>query len=222
MFWDDIKLVTEQVSRYGLRGTLVDIGGMEKPCIADYDLTIATGDQNASYISLAQRPFDHIDPQYLILNPDKGDPAIEYLPYILENSISTAVCLNVIEHVKNPFRVFDALFKIMQNNSLLVVETVFAYPYHPSPDDFWRYTPDCLRYLSICAGFTILECDWRLYVPASKGIVYPGTNEAHEIKSVYATLTKGDFVAMPPKVYALPQRFSNNATANQLLCRDSQ
>lgn len=219
MFWDDIKLVTEQISRYGLRGTLVDIGGMEQPFIADYDLAITTGDQDACSISLGQRPFDHIDPQYMILNPDKGDPAIEYLPYVFEDRISTAVCLNVIEHVKNPFKVFEALFKVMRDNSLLIIETVFAYPYHPSPDDFWRYTPDCLRYLSNCAGFKVLECDWRLYVPASLGIIYPGTNEAHEIRSVYVTLTKGDFVAMPQKAYALPQRFSNNAAANRLLGR---
>lgn len=221
MFWDDIKLVTEQLERYGLRKPFADLGGMERPCIADYDLTIATGDQNARYVALAQRPFDHIDPEYLVLNPDKGDPFIEDLPYSYQNAFGTAVCLNVIEHVQNPFRVFAALYQIMKADSLLIVETVFSFPYHPSPNDYWRYSPDCLRYLSEQAGFTVLECDWRMTILADRGIrtTAPGIDEPQEIRSVYATLAKGEFVALPGGKYILPQRFSNNEAANDLLQR---
>lgn len=217
MFWDDIVLVTEQIQKYGLRGRLVDIGGLAQPCIADYDLTIATGDQDACYVSLAQRPFDHIDPGYLIINPDKGDPSVEDLPYSLQDSLQTALCLNVMEHVKNPFRAFAALYQIMQADCLLIVETVFAYPYHPSPGDYWRFTPDALRILAEGSGFTILECDWRLRIPASRGIIYPGTTEPHEIISVFATLTKGTFNRRFGGSYTLPRRISRNAQANQLV-----
>lgn len=219
MFWNDIKLVTEQLEKYGYRGPFGDLGGMEQPCIADYELTIATGDQNARYVSLTQRPFDHIDPSYLILNPDKGDPYIEDLPYKYVDYFGTATCLNVIEHVQNPFRVFAALYQIMKKNSLLIIETVFSFPYHPSPLDYWRYSPDCLRYLSETAGFTVLECDWRMTIHADKGIrtTAPGINEPQEIRSVYATLTKGEFTAVPGMKFTLPRRYSNNEAANRIL-----
>ena len=220
MFWNDIELVTEQVEKYGLRTPFVDLGGMERPCIADYPLTIATGDQRARYISLRQRPFDHLDPDYLILNPEKGDPFIEDLPYVYQNAFGTAVCLNVLEHVQNPFRVFASLYQIMGNNSLLIIETVFSFPYHPSPNDFWRYTPDCLRHLGEQAGFHVLECDWRMTITADKGICNIHNGEPQEIRSVYATLAKGNFTAVPGTSYTLPERFSDNPAVMALLRED--
>lgn len=217
MFWNDIELVTEQVEKYGLRKPFVDLGGMDRPCIADYALTIATGDQHARYIYLDQRPFDHLDRDYLILNPENGDPFIEDLPYTYENAFGTAVCLNVLEHVQNPFRVFAALYQIMRQNSLLIIETVFSFPYHPSPNDYWRFTPACLQYLSEQAGFRVLECDWRMCITAERGIRNIQNNEPQEIRSVYATLTKGAFTATSGANYRLPQRLSNSETVARIL-----
>lgn len=219
MFWDDIKLVTEQMEKYGVRTPFADLGGMERPCIADYDLTIATGEQQARYIGLAQRPFDHITPDYLILNPDKGDPFIEDLPYRYAGAFGTAVCLNVLEHVQNPFRVMAALYQLLRDGGVLVLETVFSFPYHPSPNDYWRFSPDCLRYLSSTAGFQVLECDWRLTIPADRGILNSNTGEPQEIRSVYATLAKGNFAPAGPARFPLPRRYSDNEAANRLIGR---
>lgn len=210
MFWDDIVLVTEQVVKYGFRSPMVDLGGMARPCIADYELTIRTGDQAARFIRLNQRPFDHIDPSYNALNPADGAPKIEDLPYTHREAFGTAVCLNVLEHVENPFRVFAALYQIMRPDSLLVLSTVFNFPYHPSPDDYWRFSPECLQHLAKNSGFTILECDWRLDIPAEKGIRDLHTNKLQPIRSAYITMTKGTFVARPGGSYTLPQRFDND------------
>jgi putative methyltransferase (TIGR04325 family) len=222
MFWDDIKLVTQQIEKYGLRQPFIDLGGLDRPVIADYDLTLHTGDQNARFVALSQRPFDHIDPDYRVLNPEKGDPFIENLPQQYSNSIGTAVCLSVLEHVDNPFQVFQALYQIMRPNSLLILSTVFSYPYHPSPNDYWRYTPACLKHLSQSAGFQVLECDWRLTLPADKGIRAVQDGTLLEVKSVYATLSKGDFQSHPSsRHYALPQRRSRNPQANQLIAQQA-
>jgi hypothetical protein len=217
MFWDDILLVTNQIEKYGYRSPMVDLGGMDHPTIADYALTIVTGDQEARYVWLEQRPFDHIDPNYLILNPDKGDPGIEDLPYRYTNAFGTALCLNVIEHVENPFRVFAALYQIMKPNSLLIIETVFSFPYHPSPRDYWRYSPDALMYLAQNSGFKVLDCNWRLVITADKGILNIQNGEPSEIRSVYATLSKGDFSPVPIYNYTLPQRVSRHPQANQYI-----
>ncbi|MBP0029005.1 methyltransferase, TIGR04325 family [Roseofilum sp. Guam] len=221
MFWDDIKLVTEQVQKYGLRKPFVDLGGLEKPTIADYNLTIKTQEQYARYIYLNQRPFDHIDPEYLILNPENGSPEIEDLPTLYSDFFGTAVCLNVIEHVENPFEVFDAFYKIMKPEGLLIIETVFSFPYHPSPRDYWRYSAECLKNLSQKAGFEVLECDWRLLIRADQGIEViqeiPGLYKKHhpqEIMTVYATLTKAEEPIKQNLVnYQLPQRLSSDPKA---------
>lgn len=217
MFWDDIKLVTEQIEKYGLRKPMADLGGLEQPCIADYELTMATGDQNARYVSLAQRPFDHIDNRYMVLNPERGDPVIEDLPGKYSDTFGTAVCLNVIEHVQNPFEVLYALFRIMRPNGLLIISTVFSFPYHPSPLDYWRYSPACLRYLAEKSGFIILECDWRLNLHAGQGILNTQNYEPQEARSVFITLSKSFFTPIPSRKYTLPRRFSENPNAKRLL-----
>lgn len=223
MFWDDIKLVTEQIEKYGLRKPFVDLGGLDRPVIADYDLTLHTGDQQARFVSLSQRPFEHIDRDYLVINPEQGDPFIEDLPQKYSNAFGTVVCLSVLEHVGNPFEVFQALYQIVKPNSLIVLSTVFSYPYHPSPNDYWRYTPACLRHLSESTGFRVLECDWRLIIPADKGIRAVQDGTLLEVKSVYATLTKGEFQASPSSMrYSLPQRTSRNPQANQLIGQELQ
>jgi len=206
LFWDDIVLVTEQMQKYGLRKPFVDLGGMIRPCIADYSLTLKSGEQTDRYVFLGQRPFDHIDPDYEIANPEHDSPMIEDLPYVRREVYGTAVCLNVLEHVENPFRVFAAMYQIMRPGSLLVLSTVFSFPYYPSPRDFWRFSPECLRYLAENAGFTVLECDWRLEVPAEWGILDSQTGLVQQIKSVYMSLSKGALEPCPLCSYTLPSR----------------
>lgn len=190
MFKDDIALVREQIAKHGLLQPMVDLGGLAKPTIADYDLTIQSGDQHARYIRVPGRPFDDVDPVYLILNPEHGDPAIEDLPRSYYEYFGTAVCLNVIEHVENPFEIFDAIYRIMRPGGLVIISTVFSFPYHPSPRDYWRFSPDCLRMLAAYAGFEVLDCDWRLTITADQGVREIHTGVPQEVRSVFVTARK--------------------------------
>ena len=207
MFWDDILLVTEQLEKYGVTKPFVDLGGMQRPCIADYELTRASGIQEDRYIFLQQRPFDHIDREYEILNPAAGAPLIEDLPYTRRGEFGTAVCLNVLEHVENPFRVFNAMYQIMQPGGLVILSTVFSFPHHPSPNDFWRFTPECLEHLAKQAGFSVLESGWRLDVPPEWGIRELHSQQLQQIKSVYITMSKGGRFARTDGPFMLPPRF---------------
>jgi len=221
MFWDDIRLVTQQVEKYGCRQPFVDLGGLAQPVIADYDLTVGTGDQQARFVGLQQRPFDHIAPGYAIINPENGEPYIEELPTKYPEAFGTAVCLSVLEHVNNPFEIFEAFYKIMRPDGLLILSTVFSYPYHPSPNDYWRYTPDCLRYLAESVGFRVLECDWRLMIPADRGIRAVQDGNLLEVKSVYATLAREQFLPKPlGKTLEIPLRISRNPAANNLIAQE--
>lgn len=195
MFFDDIQLVKEQIRKHAPHGhlqPLVDLGGLARPTIADYQRTIDTGDQHARYLRLANnvRPFDSLDPSYLIMNPEQGDAPIERLPAFYRNYFGTIICLSTLEHVKNPFEVFEAFYQLLQPNGLLVLSTVFSFPYHPSPDDFWRFTPACLQMLAETAHLHVLESDWRLNILADAGVKEIHTGVPQEIKSVYVTAMK--------------------------------
>lgn len=190
MFYDDILLVRHQIERYGIRFPFVELGGIRVPTIARYELTMQSGDQHARYISLPEPPFTFIEKDYLILNPDKGDPPIEDLPAKYLNHFGTAVCLNVIEHVVNPFEVFKAIYAIMQKGGLVIITTVFSFPPHNAPRDFFRYSPECLEMLGQYAGFEVLEFGYHLKIWADEGIREIHSGKVQEIMATFCTLRK--------------------------------
>ena len=219
MFYDDIRLVTEQINKYGLKLPMVDIGGLSDTSAADYEITKKTGIQDARYVTLKQkRPFDHIDIGYKVLNPDMGAPYIEKLPNIYSNYFGTLVCLNVIEHVYNPFEIFDAIYKIMKDDSLAIIETVFSFPYHPSPIDFWRYSPDCLKYLAEKSKFIVLEHGWRMIMHANEGILNTQDNSPQEVKSVYIVLSKTQISPLvEPLKFQIPEVIYKNKEIEDIM-----
>jgi SAM-dependent methyltransferase len=55
----------------------------------------------------------------------------------------------VLEHVEgNPQLVFRESLRLLKPGGIAVHATCFIYPIHESPSDFWRFTPDCLKYLA--------------------------------------------------------------------------
>lgn len=103
--------------------------------------------------NLVRSYFDKVD--YKILdqvkdyNPDIiGD--IHDLP-LEDNSIDAILCLAVLEHIENPFKSFEEMYRVLKKDGYCFIYVPFLYPYHPMPgyyDDFWRYTEDSLKYLS--------------------------------------------------------------------------
>ena len=92
MFKKDIELVYSLNSRYGFQPPLLDAGGLEKPVIADYEISVAKAlslvltadnrqwevkiphpEQGDRYLAIA-RPWTFIDQDYQILNPEYGHP----------------------------------------------------------------------------------------------------------------------------------------------------
>src|SRR5262245_9891365 len=66
-------------------------------------------------------------------------------------------CEHVLEHVVDPVKAADTLFKIVRPGGHLVVITPFLIKVHNCPRDLWRFTEDGLRTLLGNAGFRIVE-----------------------------------------------------------------
>ena len=185
MFKLDIDLIQGLHAKYGLKAPLLDAGGLPNPTIADYDIsakkalsvTLEDGRtvkvphafQGDRYLQIT-RPWSFIDPNYLILNPGMGDPFIEELPTQYSDRFETVILVSVFEHVDNPYRVSDALLKILKPGGCLINSTPFIFPYHPSPEDNWRFSPTALKRIHESSGFQWVEGDFHIKINTGDGV----------------------------------------------------
>ncbi len=100
--------------------------------------------------------------QYKIL-----DPVSDYNPDIVgdihdlpfkDNSQDAIVCIAVLEHVENPIKACEEMHRVLKPGGYCFVYVPFLFYYHAEKGyygDFWRFTPDSLRY--ICRNFSSIE-----------------------------------------------------------------
>lgn len=189
MFKKDIDLIRELHKKHHFQVPLLDAGGLESPVIADYEISIEKAiqievkdnknniwrrniphpNQNDRYLKI-KRPWEFIDPEYLILNPEYGDPPIEDLPIKYSNYFNIVILVSVFEHVNNPYVVSDALYQIIKHGGFLINSTPFLFPYHPSPEDNFRFSPLALKRIHEQSGFVCLENDFHVDYSSSCGI----------------------------------------------------
>jgi SAM-dependent methyltransferase len=62
-----------------------------------------------------------------------------------DGSFDAAVCWSVLEHVPHPDRAIAELLRVLKPGGEIWVQLPFLFPYHESPRDYWRVTPDGLR-----------------------------------------------------------------------------
>lgn len=62
-----------------------------------------------------------------------------------DNSFDVLVCLSILEHVPYPLQAIAEMQRVLKPGGTIWVQLPFHYPYHESPQDFWRASPDGLR-----------------------------------------------------------------------------
>lgn len=66
--------------------------------------------------------------------------SIEDLNTIKENSIDIIFCIEVLEHVQNPFKAIEEIKRVLKKGGVIIASTPFLHPIHDEPYDFYRYT----------------------------------------------------------------------------------
>jgi SAM-dependent methyltransferase len=61
------------------------------------------------------------------------------LPFQSE-SFDCVIVQAVLEHVPEPKSVITEIERILKPDGYVYAEVPFVYPYHPSPEDYWRFT----------------------------------------------------------------------------------
>ena len=58
------------------------------------------------------------------------------------NTFDIIVCNAILEHVENPIKAVSELYRVLKENGEIWIEIPFNQPYHPSPNDYWRFSPE--------------------------------------------------------------------------------
>jgi len=64
-----------------------------------------------------------------------------------------AICSEVLEHVWEPPRMLAELRRVMRPGAWVIVTTLWAFPFHGFPSDYWRFSDVALSRLLHEAGF---------------------------------------------------------------------
>jgi len=85
---------------------------------------------------------------------------IHDLPAEWAGRFSGILCSEVMEHVARPWIALPKLLEVVQPGGCIVVTTLFAFPEHGFPDDFYRYSQSGLRLLLEDAGFIDVQTEY--------------------------------------------------------------
>lgn len=104
------------------------------------------------------------------------------LKQIKDDSYDIVICDQVLEHVTEPFKAVSEMRRVLKKGGLLILTTCLMNQIHAHPIDFWRFTPEALRYLCKDFSHIIDATGWgnaeamRLILAGKRGEkIIPGT-----------------------------------------------
>ncbi len=71
------------------------------------------------------------------------------------DAFDTAICLEVLEHVPDPFRAATEIRRVLKPGGVLIASAPHLSRLHEEPHDYYRYTHYGLRHLFTQAGLTV-------------------------------------------------------------------
>ena len=72
-----------------------------------------------------------------------------------DDAFDVVLCTEVLEHLREPQRAIDEMYRVLKPGGTLLLTTRFLFPIHDAPDDYYRFTKYGLQYL--LRQFEILE-----------------------------------------------------------------
>ncbi len=75
-----------------------------------------------------------------------------------DNMFDFVISDQVIEHLEDPIKALRESARILKGGGTAIVTTGLLNPLHPSPQDYWRLTPDGLKTAIRGDGIEVLEC----------------------------------------------------------------
>jgi SAM-dependent methyltransferase len=132
---------TLSLLRAHVRGRVIDLGCGDAP----FRNQLAGG--ITAYDTLDLRP--RIQTTYV------GD--IQDMYMISDSRYDSALSLEVLEHVPDPFRAVREIYRILEPGGVAVISVPHLSRVHDAPYDYYRYTSFGLQHMLAQAGFEVVE-----------------------------------------------------------------
>jgi SAM-dependent methyltransferase len=92
-----------------------------------------------------------------IIETSYPDVDMQNLPFD-DDTFDFVISDQVIEHLQSPQKAINESYRVLKKGGIAIHTTCFMNYIHAFPIDFWRFSPDALRYL--CSDFSdILQCE---------------------------------------------------------------
>lgn len=104
--------------------------------------------------------------------------------YDHENEFDLVLCLDMLEHAKDPFNIINSAKDCLKANGVLLVTSVFNFPIHEYPNDYWRFTPDCFNFL-MGDNAIVYKIGSELMPYAVVGTLCPESKAFHLSRNIY-------------------------------------
>jgi hypothetical protein len=178
-------------------GEAIDVGGTETVYLDD---------------SFQPNPLRAISPHLTLLDRGfnvetvgtKTDHELDFLDPAVADRLAASFDLtysfDTLEHVSEPFLFCEHLVRITRPSGYIFIATVFSWPYHPSPEDYFRYSPTGLRECFLgprnphAGEVEVLWCGWdddQRGVELLARRVEPGTPAVSQLEVAQVSETLG-------------------------------
>ncbi len=107
---------------------------------------IDVGGNVGSFAGISKRDINYIR---LDIDPSTKPNIIAdalHLPF-KDNSIDVIIAKAIFEHIKDPFLATKEIRRVLKKGGVLFLLVPFFYRIHASPNDFYRFTKDGLKYI---------------------------------------------------------------------------
>ncbi len=75
----------------------------------------------------------------------RGD--ITDCPELASGSFDAIVSVDVFEHITRPWLAAEEIVRLLRPGGFTYHSTLWSWRYHPCPVDYWRFSPEALRFL---------------------------------------------------------------------------
>jgi SAM-dependent methyltransferase len=80
----------------------------------------------------------------------------EQLPFV-DHCAQVVVASQVLEHVPEPDKVLLEMRRLLEAGGHVLISVPCVYAYHPTPGDYWRWTPEGFQKLLERQGFAVVK-----------------------------------------------------------------
>ncbi len=100
---------------------------------------------------------------YDTLDVEARTDGVKYIGSVLDmhmisdDTYDTAICLEVLEHVPQPFKATKEINRILKTNGIFIMSVPHLSRLHEQPHDYYRYTKYGIRAMLEDSGFEIQE-----------------------------------------------------------------